>query len=527
MRDFQRPGRSPVHGMNGAIATSHPLATAAGLEVLRRGGHAMDAAIAASAVLCVVEPGMTGVGGDNFTLIAPGDGGPVIGYNGSGRAPAGIDLERLRSLNRSMPRHNAQTVTVPGAVEAWCRLHARFGRIGLDDLIEPAIRLATDGYVIHGRVAFDWASQVDKLARDPGASATMLVGGAAPAAGSVHRQPALARTLAEIARNGHNGFYAGWVAEDMVKTLRALGGAHTLDDFAAVEGEFVTPISTGFAGHELLACPPNGQGITALIMLNILSGFDRAGLDPLGADRIHLFVEAAKRAYGDRDALIADPRLRDVPVERMLSEAHAAEHRAAIHPGRAGPTPPHSIPTGNDTIYLTVVDRDRNAVSFINSIFENFGSGIMAPESGVMFHNRGYSFRLDPDHPNVIAPGKRPMHTITPAMLMKEGRAVMPYGVMGAHFQPFGQCWMLTNMLDHGLDIQEAQDLPRPFGYAGEVVLETSIPEATAARLTELGHRVLRTSKPHGGSQGILIDWTTGVLSAGSDPRKDGCALAW
>lgn len=527
MRDFQRPGRSPVHGLNGAIATSHPLASATGLEMLRRGGHAIDAAIAAAAVLAVVEPGMTGIGGDNFTLIAPGDGSPVEAYNGSGRAPAGLDAEALRARFSSMPRHDAASVTVPGAVEAWCRLHARHGRLPREVVLEPAIRLARDGYVVHSRVAFDWPAEVAKLSRNAAAAATMLVDGRAPAAGAVHRQPALADTLAEIARHGRDGFYTGRIAEDMVRTLRALGGSHSLEDFANAEGAFVTPIRTGFRGCELLECPPNGQGIVALILLNILSGFDLGGLDPLGPERIHLFLEAAKLAYGDRDALLADPHMVDVPVERLLGAAHADAHRAAIDPGRAGPTPPLSMPASSDTIYLAVVDAEGTAVSFINSIFENFGSGIMAPDSGVMFHNRGASFRLDPDHPNAIAPGKRPLHTIIPAMLMREGRAVMPFGVMGAHFQPFGQCWMLTNMLVHGLDIQAAQDLARPFGYAGEVVLETGIPEATAARLAALGHKVRRATSPHGGSQGIWIDHASGVLSAGSDPRKDGLALAW
>lgn len=527
MRDFQTPGRSPVHGLNGAIATSHPLASAAGLDVLKRGGHAIDAAIAASAVLAVVEPGMTGVGGDNFTLIAPGDGGPVRAYNGSGRVPAGLDAEALRAGHATMPQYSVHAITVPGAVEAWCRLHAEYGRLPLESLLAPAVDYAREGYVVHQRVAFDWVAQVPKLSRDPNAAAVMLPGGAAPKAGSIHRQPNLARTLEIVGREGRDGFYAGPVAEDMVDYLRGLGGSHTLDDFAAAEGEFVDPIQTRYKGYDLVECPPNGQGIVPLIMLNILSGYDLPSLDPVGADRIHLFVEAAKLAYSDRDTLLADPRMSDVPVARMLGEDHAAAHRRRIDLTRAGPTPPLSMPASSDTIYLSVVDRDRNAVSFINSIFENFGSGRLAAGSGVIFHNRGFSFRLDADHPNVIAPGKRPLHTIAPAMLMQEGRAVMPFGVMGAHFQPFGQSWMLTNMLDYSLDIQAAQDLARPFGYAGEVVLERGIPASSAEKLAALGHNVSTAPSPHGGSQGIFIDSGSGVLSAGSDPRKDGCALAY
>ncbi|MCQ0972093.1 gamma-glutamyltransferase [Paracoccus sp. TK19116] len=526
MRDFQLPGRSPVLGLNGAVATSHPLASAVALEMLKAGGHAMDAAIAASAVLTVVEPGMTGIGGDNFTIVAEA-GGPVRAYNGSGRAPAGLDAEAVRAAHRTMPRYSAHSITIPGAVEAWCRLHETYGRLPLDRLMAPAVAFARDGYAMHQRVAFDWTAQVEKLGRDPHAAAVMLPGGTAPRAGSVHRQPALAATLERIGREGRDAFYLGSVAEDMVNRLKELGGSHTLDDFAEAEGEWVEPISTTYRGHELLECPPNGQGLVPLIMLNILSDYDLGSLDPLGAERIHLFIEAAKLAYGERDSRIADPRMSDVPVETLLSADHADQLRRSIDREKAGPTPPSSMPASEDTIYLCVVDRDGNAVSFINSIFENFGSGLMAPSSGVMFHNRGFSFRLDPDHANTLAPKKRPLHTIIPAMLIKDGAAVVPFGVMGAHFQPFGQSWMLSNMLDHGMDIQEAQDLARAFGYAGEVTLERGIAPDVAARLAELGHQVSVAPTPHGGSQGIFIDRESGVLSAGSDPRKDGCALAY
>lgn len=486
----------------------------------------MDAAIAASAVLCVVEPGMTGIGGDNFTIVAAGS-GDTRAYNGSGRAPADLDLETIRAEHTVMPRYSPHSITIPGAIDAWCRLHEEYGRLPLEAVLAPAVTYAREGYVIHQRVAFDWQAQVEKLARDANAKAVMLPGGRAPSAGAVHRQQALGDTLELIGREGRAGFYSGRVAEDMVQALRALGGTHSLDDFATARGEWVEPIRTRYRGHDLLECPPNGQGIVPLIMLNILEGYDLAALDPLGAERIHLFVEAAKLAYGDRDTLLADPRISDVPLDRLLGAEHAAAHRGRIDLMRAGPTPPLSMPASEDTIYLCVVDKDRNAVSFINSIFENFGSGVMAPGSGVMFHNRGLSFRLDPDHPNVLAPGKRPLHTIIPAMLLHEDRAEMPFGVMGAHFQPFGQAWMLTNMLDYGMDIQEAQDAARPFGYAGEVTLERGIPARTAERLKELGHNVASAATPHGGSQGIFIDHRSGVFSAGSDPRKDGCALAY
>lgn len=525
MRDFQQLGRSPALGLNGAVATSHPLASAVAIEMLRAGGHAVDAAIAASAVLTVVEPGMTGIGGDNFTIVAEAD-GPVRAYNGSGCTPAGMDVDALRSANRTMPRYGPHTVTIPGAIDAWCCLHDTYGRLPLDRVLAPAVAYSRNGYAVHQRVAFDWSAQVAKLARDPNAAAAMLFDGAAPKAGVVHANPALGDTLERIGRFGRDGFYTGPVAEDMVAYLQTLGGAHTLDDFAGAKGEWVQPVSTLYRGYQLLECPPNGQGIVPLIMLNILSEYDMASLDPMGAERIHLFIEAAKLAYGERDDRIADPKASDVPVDMLLSADYAAKLRARIDPGRAGQTPPSSMPASEDTIYLCVVDGDGNAVSFINSIFENFGSGIMTPTTGVMFHNRAFSFRLDPDHPNAIAPRKRPLHTIIPAMLMRDGAAVMPFGVMGAHYQPFGQSWMLSNMLDCGMDIQAAQDLPRAFGYAGDVTLERGIPPEVALQLTAMGHRVSTAPTPHGGSQGIFIDRQTGVLSAGSDPRKDGCALA-
>jgi gamma-glutamyltranspeptidase/glutathione hydrolase len=355
----------------------------------------------------------------------------------------------------------------------------------------------------------------------------MLRNGVSPSVGQLYFQPALADTLERIGRLGRAGFYEGPVADDMVTKLQSLGGSQTLDDFAAAEGEWIEPIHSNYRGLDLLECPPNGQGIVPLTMLNILSEMDVFGGDPLSVERVHAFLEASKLAYGDRDALLADPRHMDVAVDKLLSKAHADAHRARIDPSRAGRTPACSMPASDDTIYLSVVDGEGNAVSFINSIFENFGSGIMAPKSGVMFHNRGYSFRLEAEHPNVIAPGKRPLHTIIPAMVMKDGLPVMPFGVMGGHYQAFGQAWMLSNIADYGMSIQEAQDCARLFVYHGEVTVENRFPEATISRLVEMGHSVSIPDSAIGGSQGIWIDRATGILAAGSDSRKDGCALAF
>ena len=531
MRNLELPGRSPVHSVNGMAATSHPLSTLAALDVLRDGGNAMDAAVAACAVQCVVEPQSTGIGGDCFALYAPAGSGEVIAYNGSGRAPAAATPEwyaeqGIGKIERTTPH----AVTIPGAVDAWARLIADHGRMSLGELLQPAITHARDGYPVHSRVRFDWDLNVDIIRKDANAARIFLGdGGAFPAVGALHRQPQLAETLARIAEQGRDAFYTGEVAEDMVSCLREKGGLHTLEDFAAAGGEYVTPIKTNFRGFDVYECPPNGQGIVALIMLNILSGMDMEGLDPLSAQRLHLEIEAARLAYRDRDTFVADPAMAPVPVDHLLSEAHAASLRAAIRRDRAmEDLPPLDLPGHTDTVYLCVVDGERNAVSFINSLFNAFGSGIMTAHSGIMLHNRGTGFVLDPAHANCIAPGKRPLHTIIPGMLMRDGRAVMPFGVMGGHYQAVGHAHLLSGLFDFGLDLQEAVDQPRVFPTAGGTVeVESGVPAAAVEGLQALGHRTRRPGKPIGGGQAIRIDWETGVLTGASDPRKDGCALGY
>jgi len=533
MRDFQMPGRSPVHALNAMAATSQPAATLAAIEILRAGGNAIDAAVAAAAVLAVVEPGSTGIGGDCFVLHAPAGGDEIIAYNGSGRAPGAAEAAWFveRGID-AIDETSAHAVTVPGAVDAWDRLIADHGRKGLDAALRPAIALAEEGYAVHPRCAYDWAKAADKLRADPGAAALFLPGGAPPASGDVHRQPALAATLRRIAAEGRAGFYAGPVAEEIVETLRARGGLHRLDDFAAAEGEYVAPIKTRYRGLDIHECPPNGQGIVALIMLNILEGHALGAAapldDPLGAARLHLEVEAGRIAYADRDALLADPRMAAVPVAEMLSPAHAAEARARIRPDRAmDDVPAPNFPAHEDTVYLCVVDPDGNAVSFINSVFHGFGSGIAAPRSGVLLQNRGAGFVVRPGHPNCIAPGKRPMHTIIPGMASENGRVVMPFGVMGGQYQPFGHVHFITNLVDYGMDVQAALDCPRVFRYGETLEVERGVPEASLRALAERGHRVVRAEDPLGGGQAIRIDHERGVLIGGSDPRKDGCALGF
>ena len=529
MRDFQRPGRSSVHGINGMAATSQPLATITALDVLKAGGNAVDAAVAACAVLGVVEPQSTGIGGDCFVLYAPKGRVPPIAMNGSGRAPQAATVERLRELGLSeIGFQSPHAVTVPGAVDAWSQLLDDHGSKNFAELLQPAIRFAEDGYAVSPRVAMDWAANAEKLSDCPAAKRIFMPGGQTPEVGDLHRQPELANSLKAIAKEGRDAFYNGIIGEDIVSHLRSLGSLMTEQDFAQYRAQYVEPIKTDYRGHEIFECPPNGQGIIALIMLNILQGYDLAALNPNGAERLHLEAEAARLAYRDRAALIADPDAVQVPSAHLLSPVYADGLRALISPGRAMADLPIAGDTEHrDTVYLTVVDSERNAISFINSTFHSFGSGICAPKSGVMLQNRGSSFVLDPDHPNHIAPGKRPMHTIIPGMLAEGGRAIMPFGVMGGHYQAVGHAHFLTNFIDFGMDPQAALDAPRAFHFENELAVESGLSKATTAALEAKGHKVKPAAVPIGGGQAIHIDWHRGTLTGGSDPRKDGCALGY
>jgi gamma-glutamyltranspeptidase / glutathione hydrolase len=527
MRDFERPGRSTACAEHGMAATSHPAATLTALDVLRAGGNAADAAVAAMAVHCVVEPGMTGIGGDCFVLLAYA-GGEVAALNGSGRAPMAASAQRMAELRVTSLDDSVHAVTVPGAIDAWARLIEAHGSKGLDELLQPAIRYAEDGFVVTPKVAYDWARDAERLQRSDAGRATYLPSDRAPVTGQRVHLPALGRTLRAIAAQGRDAFYAGAIADRMVAFLSSAGGLHSVEDFATAGGAFVSPIKTSYRGLEVFECPPNGQGIVALEMLNILEGLELAGLDPDGAARLHLEAEATRLAFRDRDACLADPAQADVPVARLLDKGYAAALRALIDPDRAMTLLPPPLEAAHaDTVYLTVVDRDHMVVSFINSLFEGFGSGLVCPETGVLFHNRGKGFSLDPGHPNAMAPGKRPMHTIIPALAKQDGRPVLGFGVMGGHYQPVGQVHVLTNLLDFGLDPQAAIDAPRAFAHGGELQVERGIPAATAEALARLGHRVVPTDKPLGGGQMIMIDHARGVLLGGSDPRKDGLALGY
>ncbi len=526
MRDFHQPTRSAARGTNGMVTTSQPSSTLAGIEMLKAGGNAIDAAVAACAVQCVTEPGSTGIGGDNFCLYKPAN-GPLVALNGSGRAPAAASAEWYADQGiTSLATTSPHTATIPGAVDAWEVLLCDHGTKGLEECLQAAIGYAENGFAVHDRTALDWHLSTEKLSIDPAAKAIMLRGGA-PKEGMIFKQPELARTLKMIANDGRKAFYTGEVAEDLVSHLNAMGGLHTLDDFVSNAPEYVTPIVTDYKGYQVYECPPNGVGIIALLMLNMWEGYDQPD-DPLSITRLHRMAEVGKLGIRDRNAFVADPNMADVPQDLLLSKGYAERLRAMIDDKRAmTDLPPPGLDKNGDTVYLCVVDKDGNACSFINSTFHNYGSAIVGPKSGVILQNRGWGFSLEVGHPNAIQGGKRPAHTIIPGMLMKDGEAVMPFGVMGGNYQPVGHTWLLSNMIDYGMDPQQAIAHPRVMSYAGKLELETTISPAMASELRAMGHDCEYLVRPHGGGQAIWIDRKEGVLTGGSETRKDGLALGY
>jgi gamma-glutamyltranspeptidase/glutathione hydrolase len=525
-RDFMVPGRSLAVGDRGMAATSHPAATLAAVDILRAGGNAVDAAIAAIALQGVVDPHMTGIGGDCFAIFAPAS-GELFAINGSGRAPAKAELDwfRQRSITE-IPDDSPLSVTVPGAVDAWCKLAADHGTKSLDEVLAPAIRAAEDGFVVTPRAAFDWANHAHRIEKYQTGVPVYLPGGTPPGIGGKLSHPALGATLRRIATEGRSAFYQGAVAEEIASTLQALGGLMAQEDLGNNTSDYVKPVGADYRGHVLWECPPNGQGAAALLIARILSGFDLADAKLSEADRIHLLAEATKAAYRQRDALVADPAFRPFDVEALLSDASVTELRSAISLKHASAPVKFDMPLHRDTAYVAVADRDGNLVSLINSVFLAFGSGIYAPRSGVLLQNRGSGFSLLEHHPNAIAPGKRPFHTIIPGLLAKDGQSEMAFGVMGGQYQAVGHMQILTGVLDRELDIQQASDAPRSFAFDGELSLEPTISRSVADDLAARGHRVTWAERPHGGCQAVQVDWERGVLYGASDHRKDGIALA-
>lgn len=525
MRDFHTPGRSSVLASNGMCATSHPLAAKVAVQILDSGGNAVDAAIAGAVLLGICEPQMTGIGGDCFVLLSPPGTEDIIGLNGSGRAPAGLSAAAMRDAGHQIvPIRGVESITIPGAVDAFCRLSQDWGKIGLAATLAPAIRYAEEGVPVAPRVAFDLAKDRDVLrgkARDH-----YLLGGKAPALGQMFRAPGQAEVLRRIAAQGRGGFYQGEVAADMLASLRAAGGTHTESDFAATACTYTDPVSGGYGGLELWEHPPNGQGATAILMLNILSHFDISALDPFGAARAHLEAEAAKLAYDARNRFIADAG-HTTRLDHMLSLGTAAKLAGLIDPKRAMPAAlPGTEAVHKDTVYITVVDRDRMAVSLIYSIYWAYGAALASDKFGILFQNRGAGFHLTPGHPNEAAGGKRPMHTIIPGMLKQSGRVLAPFGVMGGAYQPTGHARFASNLADFGMDVQMAIDGPRSFAQGAEIIIERGYTARVAAQLTDMGHEVTVHYDPLGGAQAIVIG-ADGLLTGGSDPRKDGCALGY
>ncbi|MGI8649769.1 MAG: gamma-glutamyltransferase [Rubrobacter sp.] len=532
-RRLARPdvgGRSTVYGLKGAVACEHPQAALAGIRALDAGGTAADACVAMAACLAVLAPMTTGMGGDALLLYYDAKTRQVIGMDGSGRAPKAADPEKLRDRGlREMPERGGLSVTVPGAVRLWEDAAQKFGELPLSELLEPARRYAEEGFPVTEVVARYWSVAVELLGRNEAAARAFLPGGKAPVAGEIVSFPDMAATLAAIVAGGADAFYGGEIASSIVRSVAEDGGMLTEEDLALHETLRVEPISTDYRGVEVHEMPPPGQGIAALELLNILEGFDAGGFGPVSAERVHHEVEAKKLAFRDLFGKIGDPDFSHIPTEELISKEYAAKLRGEIDPAKA--TVPSLAPVlGDDTTYLCVVDAEGNGCSFINSVYMGFGSGVVAEGTGVALQNRGHSFRLVAGHPNELAPGKRPLHTIIPGLATKGGALWSVFGNMGGPMQPQGHAQIISNLVDHGLDAQEAVDHPRHFhDHTDDTLLvEGRMPEEEIEKLRRMGHNVEVGSDytiPVGGAQVILLD-ENGVRRAGSDPRKDGTALA-
>lgn len=521
--------RSEVLARRGMVATSEPLATQVGLRVLQQGGNAADAAVAAAAELAVVEPSSTQLGGDMFALYYSARDRRLYGLNASGWSPSAWTPEHFAAkgfdAETGMPTSGPDTVSVPGAVDGWHRLLDRFGTMGFREVLEPAACDAEDGFPLTEREHADWEDTVDKLRRDPDSAGTFLVDGQAPPLYGVFRNPDLARTLRTLQEHGRDAFYEGDIARAIV---RKLGGSMTYGDLRDFRSEWVEPISTGYRGYDVFQMPPNTQGFATLEMLNILEACDLAALGPRSPSFWHLLVEAKKLAFADLEAYNGDPRFTDVPLDRLLSKEHAASLRERIDPERAS-TPSLATAFEGGTVYLAVADRWGNMASFIFSIYTSFGSGITVPGHGFVLHDRATLFSLDPGSPNVVAPRKRPFHTLIPAFVMKDGRPVLAFGSMGGSIQPQAQATEIVNMIDLGMNVQAAGDAAR-FRHdqaTNALQLESELYDLVGPQLAAMGHTVRSVDGgTMGGYQAIHVS-PDGVYRAGSDFRKDGAAAGW
>jgi len=550
-----RSRRSNVRATRGIVATSQPLAAMAGLDTLKAGGNAADAAIATAAMLNVVQPTSTGIGGDCFALFWDAKAKQVTALNGSGRAPAAASIDEIKRLGYAkMPNFTGQAVSIPGTVAGWSDLLERHGRMSLADVLQPAIWHAENGYPVSEIIARGWASQVKKLLRSPDWASgdldsgpeqpsgnELLIDGRAPRPGELMRIPTLGETLRGIADGGKDYIYRGEFARKLSRHVQQYGGWITEADMAAHASTWDDPISADYRGVTLYECPPNGQGLAAIIAVNLAAGFDLAAMST--ADRVHTMIECMRLGFADAQQWVCDPRVSDVPLDELVSPAYAARRRARISPQVAAQNVPYGDPmAGSDTVYLSAVDGEGNACSFINSLYMGTGSGLVVPGTGVSLQNRAALFVLDPDHPNALAPNKRPYHTIIPAMTTRGGELHASYGVMGGYSQPQGHFQMLVNLIDLGMSPQKALDMPRwqlawpgngvgALDPGGLIEIEEGWDFAVLAELTRRGHRLAPVDgfarTVFGMGQIILRDPETGILTAGSEPRSDGCAVGW
>ena len=530
--------RSTIYGRNGIVATSQPFATAAGLSILAKGGNAADAAVAAAAALNVTEPTSTGIGGDMFALYYSADTKQVTALNGSGRAPAALTLEQLEKdgIKGDLPPFHAHTVTVPGACAGWFDLIEQHGSLSMSEILLPAMKLADEGFPVAPLTSYFWKRSADRQLKSALNGREMTLDGRGPEPGEIFRNPGLARTFSVIAQKGKQAFYEGEIARAIVGVLKQAGGRMTEADLAAHVSTWEAPISVNYRGLSVHECPPNGQGLAALLALNILEGFDLNSLTSLSTERLHLMIEALRIAFADARWYVADPAFNNLPIEQLLSKEYTDERRKLINKKRATFDPKRGTPVSSSgTVYLSVVDKFGNACSFINSNYMGFGTGIVPKGWGFTLQNRGHNFSLDPNHPNALAPNKRPYHTIIPAMVTRESDNSLfaSYGVMGGFMQPQGHVQVLSALVDDGFDPQAALDLPRfcidVEESGGRVAFEEGMSQETISGLKKLGHPVHLVSGYEralfGRGQVILRDPRSGVLSAGSDPRADGCAM--
>lgn len=540
---FPQQSRSEVVARNGIVATSHPLAAQTGLDVLKSGGNAVDAAIATNAMLGVVEPMSCGIGGDLFVIYWDNKSKKLYGLNASGRSPYKLTRDVFREKGmKQIPELGPLSWSVPGCVDGWEMLRARFGTKALSDLLRPSIETAESGYPVSEIIAAGWKGSVKNLSAWPDSKRVYLKDGRAPVHGEIMTLPELAASYREIASGGRDAFYKGRIAQEIVAFGEANGGYFSLRDFAEHTSDWIEPVSTTYRGYTVWELPPNGQGIAALQMLNLLEGFDLKSLGPKSSQYVHLFVEAKKLAFADRAKFYADPAFEKLPVSQLISKAYAEQQRKRIDATKAAVNIQAGDPKliHGDTIYLTVVDKDRNCCSMIQSLYFGFGSQVVPGKVGFAIQNRGNLFALDDHHLNRLEPHKRPFHTIIPAFVTKDDKPWFSFGVMGGDMQPQGHVEVLINMIDFGMNPQMAGDASRirhggsttPTGipeepHGGTVFLESGFPPETLKELEAMGHKLGKAAGSYGGYQGILIDHAHGVLHGATDPRKDGAAVGY